>query len=79
MSIRDQIPNDIRRASKVIGLAAWLDDPVTWAGIVPVLSARLTLRERAALAVVAMASLPDEQLEEVMSACWRASARGAST
>jgi len=68
MSIRDNIPDDIRRASKMIGLALWLADPESWIKATTVLALRLTEPERKALAYAALLTLEDHELQEVLDA-----------
>ncbi|WP_127113043.1 hypothetical protein [Shimia sediminis] len=56
-SIAGNIPNDIKRLSKAIGYAAWLDTSDAWMGLRPILQARLDHHQLAALAFVALRSL----------------------
>lgn len=57
MSISKQIPDAIKRTAKAIGYAAWLDHTDGWQGLSKVLRARLSDRQRAALAFAALTSL----------------------
>lgn len=57
MSVSKHIPEDIKRVSTAIGYAAWLDETDHWLGLPVVLMARLTTRQRAALAYAALKSL----------------------
>ncbi len=61
MSISQHIPEGIKRSCRAIGCAAWLDDVDSWMGLPVVLMARLTVRQRAALAHAALKS-PDHEL-----------------
>lgn len=64
MSISQHIPDAIKRATRSIGVALWLDNPDTWFGLPVILRARLTERERAALAFMALKSLdPDNAVK----------------
>ncbi len=60
MTVRDHIPDQIKRASRSFGYALWLDDADSWHGLSIVLSARLTLEQRGALAWAALRALPDQ-------------------
>ena len=57
MSIAQHIPDNLKRASRSIAYAAWLDTYDDWHGLPVVLHARLTTRQRAALAFMALKSL----------------------
>ena len=58
MSIRDQIPDNIKRASKAIGLALWLQDADAWARTTTILAVRLSPLDREALALACTFHLP---------------------
>lgn len=66
MSIRDHIPDNVRRAAKVIGLAAWLDDPDTWVTATSVIEMRLTVPQRKALVYAVLLTLDDDAFDDVM-------------
>lgn len=66
MSMRRHIPDDIRRAAEVIGLAAWLGESETWEQTIPVLATRLTLPQRKALAYAALCTLDEDAFDDVM-------------
>ena len=57
MSISKAIPDNIKRACRSIGYAAWLGDSGGWLGLVAVLRVRLTTEQRAALAFATLRSL----------------------
>ncbi len=57
MSVSKHIPENIKRASKAVGYAIWLDETDYWLGLPVVLMARLTTRQRAALAFATLKSL----------------------
>lgn len=60
MNIAKHIPDHIKRVSRAIGYAAWLDTSNDWLGLPVVLRARLDARQRAALAYAALKSLDRE-------------------
>lgn len=60
MSIARHIPNDIKRVSKSVGYALWLDNADDWFNLPVILRARLHARQRAALAFMALKSLDRE-------------------
>lgn len=60
MSITDHIPGDIKRVSRSIGYALWLNSANRWLGLPKVLRARLDPYQRAALAFIAIKSLDRE-------------------
>ena len=49
-----------KRMSRALGYALTLGDPVAWGGFSALCRARLTVIERASLAVAALRSLPDD-------------------
>ncbi len=51
------IPLHVKRASRMIGYCLVLDTQDAWWGLVPVLSARLTVSQRASLAFMALKAL----------------------
>jgi hypothetical protein len=57
MSIAQHIPDNLKRVSRSIGYAAWLDTSDDWHGLPVILRARLDARQRAALAFMALKSL----------------------
>lgn len=61
MSISQHIPADIKKVSRCVGYAAWLDSPDAWLGLPVVLASRLEPHQRAALAYAALRSLDPEQ------------------
>lgn len=67
---RDHIPQNIRRVAKSLGYAVFLDDPDAWAMLAPILAARLSVSERMTLALVTLASLPEDALEHVAVLVW---------
>ena len=60
MKVSQHIPDNIKRVSRSIGYAAWLDVPDAWLGLPVILSARLEPHQRAALAYAALKSLSPE-------------------
>ncbi|MEM9966475.1 MAG: hypothetical protein AAF755_00095 [Pseudomonadota bacterium] len=68
MSISAQIPRNIKKASRSIAYAAWLDNPDAWLGLSTVLEARLEPQQRAALAYAALRSLSEEHAAAVCDA-----------
>lgn len=66
MGIRDHIPDDIRRAAKVIGLAAWVGEADTWVNATSVIATRLTEPQRKALAYATLRTLDDDAFDDVM-------------
>ncbi|WP_373486908.1 hypothetical protein [Blastomonas sp.] len=67
-SIAKHVPDNIKRVSRAIGYAAWLDNFDAWAGLPLILAARLTARQRGALAFMALKSLDYETACEVADA-----------
>lgn len=63
--VERNIPDDIRRAAKVIGLAAWLGEPDAWENTIPVIEARLTVPQRKALAYAALRTLDEDAFDDV--------------
>ncbi len=61
MSISKQIPEPIKRVSRSLGYALWLDGANDWFGLSVVLRAHLSDRQRAALAYMALRSLDYDQ------------------
>lgn len=59
MTTRKHIPDPIKRASRAFGYAVWLDTPDNWHGLTIVLTARLTVEQRGALAWATLRALPD--------------------
>lgn len=57
MSIAQKIPDDIKRVSRSLGYALWLDDTDLWFGLPVIFQARLGTRQRATLAFMALKSL----------------------
>lgn len=57
MSISQHIPDHIKRVSKAVGCALWLDSFDNWDGLSLILRARLDARQRAALAFIVLKSL----------------------
>lgn len=57
MSIAKQIPDHIKRVSRSVGYALWLDHTDDWFGLPVIFRARLDARQRAALAFMALKSL----------------------
>lgn len=68
MSIAKQIPSGIKRVSRAIGFAAWLDESSAWIGLSTVLRARLEPHQRAAMAYASLRSLDPEQVAAVVAA-----------
>lgn len=68
MSIAQHIPDNIKRVTRSIGYAAWLDDFDSWAGLPVILAARLTPRQRGLLAFMALKSLDYDLACETASA-----------
>jgi len=60
LSTAEHIPSNLKRASRAIGYAAWLDHPDHWAGLPVVFKARLTERQCAGLAYATLCALDDE-------------------
>ncbi|WP_073256047.1 hypothetical protein [Shimia gijangensis] len=56
-SIAGNIPDEIKRLSRAIGYAAWLDTSDAWLSLRPILQARLDHHQLAALAFVALRSM----------------------
>jgi hypothetical protein len=54
------IPDNIKRVSRSIGYAAWLDSHESWLGLPMIMRACLTTEQRAALAYSALVSLDDD-------------------
>jgi hypothetical protein len=59
MNISQQIPDNIKRVSRSLGFALWLEGTNDWLGLSLILRARLTARQRAALAYAALLSQDD--------------------
>lgn len=70
--IRDHIPDDIRRASKVIGLAVWLDDADAWMNATAVIETRMAEHKRKALAFAVLSTLDEDAFNDVMGAVYGA-------
>lgn len=70
MSIRAYIPDNIRRAAKVIGLAAWLGEPETWVNAMGVIEARLTVPQRKALTYATLRTLDKDAFNDVMASIY---------
>lgn len=68
MSVAKHIPDNIKRVSRSLGYALWLNTSDAWVGFAVVLSARLTSHQRAALAYAALRSLDDETAYKTASA-----------
>lgn len=60
MTVREHIPDNIKRASRAFGYAVWLDDADSWHGLTIVLNARLSVEQRAALAWATLRAAPDQ-------------------
>jgi hypothetical protein len=60
MSVAQPIPDNIKRVSRALGDTLLLDHPYDWFGLSIILRARLTARQRAALAYAALLSQDDE-------------------
>jgi hypothetical protein len=61
MNISQQIRDNIKRVSKSLGYTLWLDTFEDWDGLSLILRARLTDRQRAALAFMALKALDYDQ------------------
>jgi hypothetical protein len=61
MSVSKHIPKPIKRVSRSLGYALWLDGQNDWFGLSVILKAHLDERQRAALAYMALRSLNYEQ------------------
>jgi len=59
MSISQQIPDNIKRVSRSLGFALWLEGTDDWLGFSLILRAWLTPRQRSALAYAALLSQDD--------------------
>ena len=57
MTISRHIPENIKRASRAIGLALWVGNREQWFGLSIILRARLSDEQRAALAFQALRAL----------------------
>lgn len=57
MSISKQIPDHVKRVSRSLGYALWLDGVDDWFGLPVILRARLDAKQRAKLAFMALKSL----------------------
>jgi hypothetical protein len=68
MRISQQIPDHIKRVSRSVGYALWLDSFDDWDGLSLVLRARLDPRQRAALAYMALKSLDRDDATAVSEA-----------
>ncbi|MBZ0129915.1 MAG: hypothetical protein K8F59_12435 [Rhodobacteraceae bacterium] len=60
MSIAKHIPDNIKRVSRSVGYALWLNTSADWFSLPVILRARLDARQRAALAFMALRSLDRE-------------------
>jgi hypothetical protein len=60
MTISAHIPDNIKRVSRSLGFALWLEGTDDWLGFSLILRVRLTARQRAALAYAALLSQDDE-------------------
>ena len=60
MSIAKQIPDNIKRVSRCLGYALWLDQTDHWLDLPVILRARLERHQRVALALIALTSLGRE-------------------
>jgi hypothetical protein len=60
VSVAQPIPDNIKRVSRALGDTLLLDHPYDWFGLSIILRARLTARQRAALAYAALLSQDDE-------------------
>ncbi len=61
MNISQHIPDNIKRVSRSVGYTLWLDTFEDWDGLSLILRARLTDRQRAALAFMALKALDYDQ------------------
>ena len=68
MSIAQHLPDHIKRASRSIGYAAWLNTSETWQGLPVILRSRLDARQRAALAFTVLKSLDRDDAAKTMQA-----------
>jgi len=68
MSIAQHIPDNIKRASRSIGYAAWLNTSDAWYGLPAILRSRLDARQRVALAFTALKSLDRDDAAKTMQA-----------
>ena len=59
MNIAQHIPDNIKRVSRSIGYAAWLNTADDWVALPVILRARLDERQRVALAYSVLLSLDD--------------------
>lgn len=57
MSIAQKIPDNIKRVSRCVGYALWLDNTDDWFALPVIMRARLEPYQRAALAFMALQSL----------------------
>jgi len=71
MSIAKQIPDHIKRVSRSVGYALWLDNSDDWFGLPVILRARLDARQRAALAFMALKSLDNDDAVLTVEAALR--------
>ena len=74
MSIAQKIPDNIKRVSRCVGYALWLDNTDDWLGLTVIMRAWLEPHQRAALAFMALKSL---DLEDAVLAAETALANGA--
>ncbi|WP_211250655.1 hypothetical protein, partial [Thioclava dalianensis] len=65
MSISQQIPDHIKSVSRCVGYALWLSDIDALSGLSAVLTARLSAKDRGALAWAVLRALTPEQIIEV--------------
>lgn len=71
MSVSQNIPDNIKRVARGVGYALWLDNEDDWFGLPVILRARLDVRQRAALAFMALKSLdPDEAMQTAEAALY---------
>ncbi len=68
MRIVQHLPDQIKRASRSIGYAAWLNTSETWQGLPVILRSRLDARQRAALAFTVLKSLDRDDAAKTMQA-----------
>jgi hypothetical protein len=72
MSLAKSIPDNIKRVSRAVGFAAWLNDGESWLSLPTILQARLAPEQRAGLAYAALRSLSAEQAEQTAAVALRA-------
>lgn len=73
MTISTQIPDHIKRVSRSLGYALWLDNTDEWFGLSVILRVRLTDCQRTALAYMALRSLDHDQAVMTADAAIKAS------